>query len=426
MSELAAHRIGDDAEAIEVARRLARAWGATAAERERRRLVPVDELREFGESGIGAITVPAQFGGADIRAVTLATVIATIGAADPSLAQVPQNHYMGVDNLAWASAETRAFFYAELLAGARFGSAVSERGGRRYEIQTTITPDGDGYRVNGTKYYCTGALTADWVRVAAKHPDGDTYVAMIAAGTPGLSVEADWNAFGQRVTFSGTTRIEDVWVPAVQVIPWNTEPDRRLLGFAISQLIHCAIEAGVARGSLDQALALARETGVDLRAGGSESVAEVGRLAGRVAAAEAIVHRAARLTDAASEQLTADRAAAAVVAVDEAKALAYDAGVHVSDSIVRLLGPAALDERLGLDRHWRNARTHSLHDVVRWKYHHAGDYFLNDRLPPRMAAVALDGRDRRDGTVAGATRSRTTATASASTASTVAAIQAGS
>jgi hypothetical protein len=87
-----------------------------------------------------------------------------------------------------------------------------------------------------------------------------------------------------------------------------------------------------------------------------------------------------------------------VIAVDEAKALAYDAGVGVSEGIIRLLGPAALDQRLGLDRHWRNARTHSLHDVVRWKYHHAGDHFLNGRLPPRMLAVALDGSGTSDRT----------------------------
>ncbi len=421
VGELRAHRIRGDAEAVDVAAELACGWGATAAEREHRRAIPEAELREFGDSGIGAITVPAEYGGADVSAVTLANVIATIAAADPSLAQIPQNHFMGVDNLSWAAPETRAFFYEELLRGARFGSAVSERGGRRYEIQTTVTPDGDGYRVNGTKYYCTGALTADWVRVAAKHPDGDTYVALVAAGTPGLTVESDWNAFGQRVTHSGTTRIDDVWVPAVQVIPWTTEPDRRLLGFAISQVIHAAIEAGVAQGSLDEALDVACAAELDLGAGGTESLAQIGRLAARVAAARAIVHRAAAITDAARNALTTESASAAVVAVDEAKALAYDAGVSVSDSIIRLLGPLALDQRLGLDRHWRNARTHSLHDVVRWKYHHAGDYFLNGRLAPRMAAVALDGTDRRD-----SGRNSGTATASASTASTVAAIQAAS
>jgi alkylation response protein AidB-like acyl-CoA dehydrogenase len=134
--ERRAHQIGDEAEAVQVAITLARGWAATAADRERRRAIPEAELREFGDSGIGAITVPAAYGGADVSTSTLATVISTIGAADPSLAQIPQNHFMGVDNLSWAPPETRAFFYEQLMRGARFGSAVSERGGRRYDIQT--------------------------------------------------------------------------------------------------------------------------------------------------------------------------------------------------------------------------------------------------------------------------------------------------
>ncbi len=87
-----------------------------------------------------------------------------------------------------------------------------------------------------------------------------------------------------------------------------------------------------------------------------------------------------------------------MIAVEEAKALAYDAAVSVTDAVMRLLGPAALDQRLGLDRHWRNARTHSLHDVVRWKYANAGDYFLNGRMPSSLGFDLIRG----DGTRAAA------------------------
>jgi alkylation response protein AidB-like acyl-CoA dehydrogenase len=392
--------IGGDREALQAAAALSATWASTAAVRERERAVPEPELSAFAASGLGAITVPRAFGGADVSTLTLVAVIATIGAADPSLAQIPQNHFMGVDNLSWAAPETKALFYGELLNGARFGSAVSERGGRRYETRTTIVPDAGGFRVNGTKYYCTGALTADWIRVAGKHPDGQTCVALIAAGTPGLTVESDWAAFGQRVTHSGTTRVEDVWVPAVQVVLWNTEPIRSLLSFAISQVIHAAIEAGIATGALAQTLDLIRDGSVTPAVSGSELQAEIGRLAGRAAAARAIVARAARLTEGARGEETLQLAdcQAAVIAVEEAKALAYDAAVSVTDAVMRLLGPAALDQRLGLDRHWRNARTHSLHDVVRWKYANAGDYFLNGRMPSSLGFDLIRG----DGTRAAA------------------------
>jgi hypothetical protein len=47
---------------------------------------------------------------------------------------------------------------------------------------------------------------------------------------------------------------------------------------------------------------------------------------------------------------------------------------------------AAADRRLGLDRHWRNARTHSVHDPVSWKDHHLGGYLVDGRLPPNHTA----------------------------------------
>jgi hypothetical protein len=40
-----------------------------------------------------------------------------------------------------------------------------------------------------------------------------------------------------------------------------------------------------------------------------------------------------------------------------------------------------------LDGHWRNARTHTLHDPVRYQYVSVGNYYLNDVLPPRHGAI---------------------------------------
>jgi alkylation response protein AidB-like acyl-CoA dehydrogenase len=48
-----------------------------------------------------------------------------------------------------------------------------------------------------------------------------------------------------------------------------------------------------------------------------------------------------------------------------------------------LAGAGATLAKYNLDRHWRNARTHTLHDPVRWKYHAIGNYALNGIKPPR-------------------------------------------
>ncbi|MBN8999366.1 MAG: hypothetical protein J0H54_08205, partial [Rhizobiales bacterium] len=53
-----------------------------------------------------------------------------------------------------------------------------------------------------------------------------------------------------------------------------------------------------------------------------------------------------------------------------------------------LRGRATDVERRNLDRLWRNSRTHSLHDPVRWRQFYVGDHELNGCLSPDLAALA--------------------------------------
>ncbi|NEE39940.1 SfnB family sulfur acquisition oxidoreductase, partial [Streptomyces sp. SID7982] len=60
------------------------------------------------------------------------------------------------------SPEQRAFFFAEVLGGRRFGNAQSEAGTKHLQdIRTRLIAAGDGlYRLTGVKNYSTGALFA--------------------------------------------------------------------------------------------------------------------------------------------------------------------------------------------------------------------------------------------------------------------------
>jgi alkylation response protein AidB-like acyl-CoA dehydrogenase len=80
----------------------------------------------------------------------------------------------------------------------------------------------------------------------------------------------------------------------------------------------------------------------------------------------------------------ADTAAAArgSIAVAQAKAFACEVATEVASGLFELSGASAADEKYDLSRHWRNARTHASHDPVSWKYHHIGNYLLNDVNPP--------------------------------------------
>ena len=388
-----AHVIASDAEAIAIAHELADLWRPGAADRDRERRVPREELAQLGRSGLLGITVPRAYGGAEVSTETLAEVMRVLASGDPAVGQVPQNHFVFVGVLlADGTPEQQAFFFGEILRGARFGNALSERGTKHVmDIRTRLTADPEGgYRVNGRKYYCTGALTAQWIPVFTLDEEDRLAVAYVERDAPGVEVDEDWTAMGQRATISGTTTLTDVWVPEDRVVwHWRTYERPQVYG-AFGQLLHAAIDAGIAANALSDAAAFVRErsrpwfeSGLERAADEPLVIARFGELTLQLHAAEALLARAARAIDHAREVgVTEETAAAASLAVAEAKVATGEAAVAISNELFALAGTSATDERWDLDRHWRNARTHTLHDPNRWKLHHIGNHTLNGVRPP--------------------------------------------
>jgi SfnB family sulfur acquisition oxidoreductase len=389
----AAHVIADDAEALVVAASLAAEFRAGAAERDARRRLPRAELDRLSASGLLAITVPAEHGGADVSARTLAEVFRLLATGDASLSQIPQSHFAYVSVLRRQGTEDqRKFFFAELLAGKRFGNAQSEAGTKHVQdIRTRLEPQPDGsYVLTGVKHYSTGALFADWIPVLARAEDDLLHVAYVPRGAPGLTVVDDWDGMGQRTTASGTVRLDAVPVPADRVLPHHLTFTGPQLHGAMAQLLHAAIDAGLAGAALDAAAEFVRtksrswfESGLDTAAEDPLLIQRFGELALQVRASDALLVAAARAVDAAHADLTDGSAAEASIAVASAKAFAATAAVDVSSALFEVAGARAVLDGLNLHRFWRDARTHTLHDPVRWKLQHLGRHVLNGTLPPR-------------------------------------------
>ncbi|MGA5473391.1 acyl-CoA dehydrogenase family protein [Streptomyces arboris] len=274
--------IRDDAEALRTAAGLAEEFRPGASGRDARRELPRAELDRLTATGLLAVTVPAEHGGADVSAATLAELFRLLASADASLAQIPQSHFAYVNVLRQqGSPEQQAFFFAEVLAGRRFGNAQSEAGTKHLQdIRTRLITAEDGsYLLTGVKNYSTGALFADWIPVLARAEDDLLHVA---------------------------------YVPA-----------------------------------------------------------------------DALLAAAARAVDAARADLDDDSAAEASIAVAAAKAYAGSAALEIADALFEVPGTRAALDSLNLHRHWRDARTHTLHDPARWKIQHIGRYVLNGTRPPR-------------------------------------------
>ncbi|HEY4801359.1 MAG TPA: acyl-CoA dehydrogenase family protein, partial [Paraburkholderia sp.] len=198
----AAHVIATDSEALAVARELAARLAEGAALRDSERRLPHEEIEWFSQSGLWGITVPKAYGGAGVSFVTLTEVVKLIAAADPSLGQLPQNHFGLVDVIALTGTdEQKRYLFGEVLAGKRFGNGFSEKGTKHVlDLKTRVQRDGDHYVVDGTKFYSTGALFAHFVPVLGLDEDRRGWLAYIPRGAQGLSVVDDWSGFGQRTT----------------------------------------------------------------------------------------------------------------------------------------------------------------------------------------------------------------------------------
>ncbi|WP_435281139.1 SfnB family sulfur acquisition oxidoreductase [Streptomyces koelreuteriae] len=390
--------IADDAEAVAVAGELAAEFAREAALRDAERILPRAELDRLSASGLLGITVPRSHGGAGVGARTLGEVIRLLSAADPSIGQIPQNHFFFVEVLKEnGTAAQRDLFYAELLAGRRFGNALAEKGTRHaLEFATRLEPRPDGsYTLTGTKNYSTGALFAHWIPVFALGPDDSLTAAFVPYDAPGVTVVDDWDGIGQRGTASGTVRFEDVHVPADRVVPHHLTFERPEVFGAFGQFIHAAVDTGIARGALEEGGELIRdiarpwgESGADRANEEPLVIHRFGELALLVRAAEALLDRAGDSIDAArSASDDEGLAAEASLAVAAARAQADTAALTVANDVFALIGTRSVTGGRGLDRHWRNARTHTLHDPRRWKIQHLGNHALNGVAPPANGIV---------------------------------------
>ena len=388
--------IENDEQALRIAQQLAALLKAGSGDRDRERRLPHAELDLFSASGLWGISVPKAFGGAGVSNVTLAKVIRLISEADGSLGQIPQNHFYALEVLRVnGSPEQQKRLYAEALAGLRFGNALAELGTKTAHDRTTrLSRDGEGYRITGRKFYSTGALYAQRIPTSVIDEDGVQQLAFVPANSQGLTVIDDWSGFGQRTTGSGSVVFVNVYVEAADVVPFQSALERPTTVGPLAQILHAAIDTGIARAAFEDALHFVRtrtrpwiDSGIEKAVDDPLTLSSFGKLSVRLYAAEALLDRAAEFLDIAQADSNAETVAAASIAVAEARAISTEISLAAGSTLFELAGSQATLAEHGLDRHWRNARVHTLHDPVRWKYHAIGNYYLNEQHPPLRGTI---------------------------------------
>lgn len=381
---------------LAAARELAETFRAGAAERDRERRLPKPEIAALAGRGVLTGRVPVRYGGPDLPMNDVASIFMVLAAADPNIAQAILPHYCLIEELRlYGSEEQQRRYFGLAMRGHVFANAHAERGGQLIgDISTVLCEKAGGLVVEGTKYYSTGSLFADHLFVSAVAANGERVMLILPASRPGITLLDDWDGMGQRTTASGTVLLKSVPVLPEEVIADHGWRRSRTHFGAFAQLLHAAIDAGIAIGVLPDAVSYAGngarplpEAGV-ARAVDDPYVAHaVGEIAILAHVAEAMVERGAASTERAAQAYfagTADEAVlgAASLAVAEAKAVATENALRASEFLFRVGGASATTRKLNFDRHWRNARTHTVHDPVAYKYRAIGIFHLKGTLPP--------------------------------------------
>ena len=387
-----AYRIKSEAEAIEIAKKLAFDFAKDASLRDRERILPTKELDAFSASGLWAITVPKAYGGLGASFKTLTDVIKVISAVDPSIGQIPQNHFVTLDVIRiLATDDQKAFWFGKILEGYRLGSTFAETKSKNVgAFETRVTLKGGRLIVNGEKLYATGALFAHFIHVGAVYDNGKVHLAIVPFDARGVKIIDNGSSFGQRTTASGSVLLENVEVDPIGLITAYLGGERPSSDGAVSQIIQAAVDAGIAASAIQDTIAFIKSHASPWPDSGQEhahedvfTISQIGDLIIKLHAAEALLELAAADVDEIISNPTEEGLSLTSVSVAKAKILTTEIAILASDKLHELGGTKSSLAAHNLDRHWRNARTHTLHDPVRWKYFHIGNYALNGVKPPR-------------------------------------------
>lgn len=367
-----------------------------AVRREQSRELLYEAIEWLREAGFGAVRVPKEYGGAGATLPQLFRLLVELSEADSNLPQTFRAHFAFVEGrLNDAERDGSDIWFAKIVEGALFGAAMSERG---EETGNTVTltkdEDGNDWILNGTKYYSTGTIYADWI--AASSLDGDEYVAVaVPVTSPGVTRVDDWDGFGQRLTGSGTTKFENVRVPDKQIIHRFSRGDGRAESYIKSfyQLVLLATLAGISRAVLRDGIGFVQPRTRQFSIPGKSSPRTdplVQRVIGRVAslsfAAETLVNGIAETLEHVYQSKlagTADEAlyVSAEIKAFQAQQIVINLVLEAATLVFEVGGASATSETRRLDRHWRNARTVSSHNPAILRERAIGDYYLNGTTP---------------------------------------------
>ncbi|MET1043701.1 MAG: acyl-CoA dehydrogenase family protein [Microbacteriaceae bacterium] len=368
------------------------AAGALARDRESAR--PAAELDLLREAGLDALLVPTEFGGHGAHWETAFAITRILARADASIAQILGYHYLNQACITFYCPNERQ--QADWYRRSSEGRWLWSDSFNPVSPDLSVIAEGENYRLSGLKRFATGASVADkiitgGIAQGGGH-DGQLLIFAVDGQREGVEHLDDWDHLGQRASASGSVRYTNVLITPDDVIGVDREEPFSTVVTPGVQLLFGNVYLGIAEGALAQAkeLTLARKnswflSSVDRYSEDPFVHRVFGELVSRTAAVEALADKLNRRFDDAAalgaDTTAADRAELEI-AIAQLKVVSTEVGLDVASRVFEVTGASSTSSAHGLDIHWRNLRTHSLHDPVDYKKSEVGANYLTGAVAP--------------------------------------------
>jgi alkylation response protein AidB-like acyl-CoA dehydrogenase len=324
---------------------------------------PLDLFHKMAELGLTGIPFPEELGGAGLDTLAYAITIEEIARVDASLALGLAAHTsLGTYPIyAFGTDDQKKRFVPRLATGKEIGSFAltePEAGSDAQGTKTTAEERGDGWVVNGTKFYVTNgshAVSIVFTAVTGSRPDGGKEITpfVVEKGTPGLKYGVKEKKLGMRASDTRVLHFEDMRLPKDAVLGGVANRGKGFKKFMETldggRISIGSIGVGIAQGALDRAVPYSRQ-----RTAFGKSIGDLGGVASRLADMAVDVHAARLLVyDAA---LRKDRHVPFARQASMAKLFASEAASRCADAAIQVLGGYGYTREYEVERYWRDAK----------------------------------------------------------------------
>lgn len=362
---------------------------ASAAKRDLAGGHPAEEKALLRAQGLLKLAIPKAFGGDELAIKPLYQSTRHLAATDSALAHILAFHHLQVLTIRFYGnpAQNAQLLSQTVDDGLWWGNAMNP-----VDLRLSATKVEGGYRLNGVKGFCSGSRGSDWMTFSARVSDNPNPLIGVLPSCQTTPLD-DWNPIGQRQTDSVSVRFDDVFVPFANILkdehknlsPWQS------LRTCLAQFVLVNLYLGMAEGALAEGCDFINHhafawpaSGLSKRADDPFQQNRIGQLAANLQGAKSLADRAAdilQLAFARGDALTQEERGEVAIAVAEAKVLAHQISLSATSELFEMTGAKGTQQNLGLDRFWRNARTHTLHDPLDYKLNQIGRWHLLGAAP---------------------------------------------